>query len=519
MKTVLASLVTFFNTARQALQFDLWTLTLLSGTVVRWTDADVDLSVFRSRASTATYIGSDGLLKTAAVNEPRFDYDPVTLQLKGLLVEGAATNKLLRSGELNVSPWNGSASAAPAGVYLFGSTTQFYEVAKTASGTSESRGQGFGAISAGYTCSVTIALLAGTVNLVSVGLYDSGGTTWGTAGNSTAVVISGPGTLTRYAGALWNINGLSTTVPTIVSITRTYTAIGVGVVYMYPGTPIANVIGNSILATRVQVEDGAIPTSYIPTTTTAVTRAADITQQFTRGPVVKRDRVKWVRGIEVDQLKVSLFGPTVQVDGNALPAFAAAGGLDGAAIQLERTYLNDSGVNQGSLVWFTGVAADVYPSRMGAELIVRGQLTQLSQQLPRNLYQSACLNDVYDASCAVAKASFTVTGTVTAVGSGYNPAITVSVPTALAARWAELGICKFTSGANNGLSRTVQAQPASGLSVTLQFSRPFPFPVSAGNTLTLRAGCDKTAATCLAKFNNLLRFRGQPYVPAPETVT
>jgi hypothetical protein len=48
--------------------------------------------VFTSRASTATYIGSDGLLQTAAVNIPRIDYDPVSKISKGLLVEAAATN-------------------------------------------------------------------------------------------------------------------------------------------------------------------------------------------------------------------------------------------------------------------------------------------------------------------------------------------------------------------------------------------------------------------------------------------
>jgi hypothetical protein len=32
-------------------------------------------------------------------------------------------------------------------------------------------------------------------------------------------------------------------------------------------------------------------------------------------------------------------------------------------------------------------------------------------------------------------------------------------------------------------------------------------------------GCDKQQATCRGKFANLARFRGQPYVPAPETIT
>ncbi len=240
---------------------------------------------------------------------------------------------------------------------------------------------------------------------------------------------------------------------------------------------------------------------------------------FVRGPVIQRDRVKWVRGIEVDQLKTTFSGPTVTIDGKALPGFAAAGGLDGASILLERVYLNDSGAVQGSLVWFAGTVADVYPSRMGAEVIVKSQLTQLSQQLPRNLYQSGCLNDLYDANCTALRSTFSVNGTVTAVGSGSNPLITVSMASSIAARYLELGIVRFTAGANTGIGRTVQAQPSGGTVLALQFARPLPFTVSVGDTFTASAGCDKTAATCAAKFNNLQRFRGMPYVPLPETVT
>lgn len=45
-----------------------------------------------ARNSTATYTGPDGLLKTAAANEPRYDYDPMTGECKGLLVEEQRTN-------------------------------------------------------------------------------------------------------------------------------------------------------------------------------------------------------------------------------------------------------------------------------------------------------------------------------------------------------------------------------------------------------------------------------------------
>jgi len=39
-----------------------------------------------------TYVGSDGLIKTAAVDEPRFDHDPVTGDSLGLLIEEQRTN-------------------------------------------------------------------------------------------------------------------------------------------------------------------------------------------------------------------------------------------------------------------------------------------------------------------------------------------------------------------------------------------------------------------------------------------
>ncbi len=56
-----------------------------------------------TRASSGTYVGSDGLIKTAAVNEPRFDHNPTTGESLGLLVEEQRTNLLLRSEEFGTT--------------------------------------------------------------------------------------------------------------------------------------------------------------------------------------------------------------------------------------------------------------------------------------------------------------------------------------------------------------------------------------------------------------------------------
>jgi len=57
----------------------------------------LDSRVTFTRASTGTYVDSDGLIKTAADNEARFDHDPATGESLGLLVEEARTNLITRS--------------------------------------------------------------------------------------------------------------------------------------------------------------------------------------------------------------------------------------------------------------------------------------------------------------------------------------------------------------------------------------------------------------------------------------
>jgi len=54
------------------------------------TDGIGDFTV--SRNGTATYFDKNGVLRVAAANEPRFDYDPLTGEFKGVLVEPAMTN-------------------------------------------------------------------------------------------------------------------------------------------------------------------------------------------------------------------------------------------------------------------------------------------------------------------------------------------------------------------------------------------------------------------------------------------
>jgi hypothetical protein len=87
-----------------------------------------------TRASTGTFVGSNGLIQTAAVNEPRFDHNPTTGESLGLLVEEARTNGLTYSEDTSqwLAPTNLTLSqnqtAAPDGA---STADQYLETAAT----------------------------------------------------------------------------------------------------------------------------------------------------------------------------------------------------------------------------------------------------------------------------------------------------------------------------------------------------------------------------------------------------
>ena len=60
---------------------------------------------FSRGGCTGTYVGSDGLIKTAAVDEPRFDHNPVTNECRGLLIEESRTNILTYSEDFTNAAW------------------------------------------------------------------------------------------------------------------------------------------------------------------------------------------------------------------------------------------------------------------------------------------------------------------------------------------------------------------------------------------------------------------------------
>jgi hypothetical protein len=78
-----------------------------------FTTGTLDSRLTFTRASTvATYINSSGYVTTASTNVARFDYDPVTLAPRGLLIEGENKNYFLYSSLLSNVTWQAGTGGA-----------------------------------------------------------------------------------------------------------------------------------------------------------------------------------------------------------------------------------------------------------------------------------------------------------------------------------------------------------------------------------------------------------------------
>lgn len=75
------------------------------------------------------------------------------------------------------------------------------------------------------------------------------------------------------------------------------------------------------------------------------------------------------------------------------------------------------------------------------------------------------------------------------------------------------GILQWTSGANQGGAVDVRVSARSGVETTLSLWRNPAREIEVGDAITVTAGCDRTAATCHARFGNLINFRGFPHMP------
>lgn len=77
------------------------------------------------------------------------------------------------------------------------------------------------------------------------------------------------------------------------------------------------------------------------------------------------------------------------------------------------------------------------------------------------------------------------------------------------------GTLRWFGGANGGLAQAVDA--SAGATLTLRAAPAF--AVAAGTLVEVIEGCDKSLATCAARFGNAANFRGEPHLPGIDLLT
>ena len=207
-----------------------------------------------SRSTTATYIGKDGQLKTAAANEPRFEKE-------GLLVEGQSTNLVIRSADMTQWPWSGAAAGTGVVPVVTGNYASAPDGSQTATRLVLNKGAGSsGSDESTMRCSLTTT--TGSAYTLSVWLKSTDGTSL----QKVSLSFNGEAPATITVTGEWRRYQIKTL--SAIDANRT------------PRLQLRGGFGTSdtadILVWGWQQENLPFASSYIPTNGAAVTRAGDI---------------------------------------------------------------------------------------------------------------------------------------------------------------------------------------------------------------------------------------------------
>jgi len=219
-------------------------------------------------------------------------------------------------------------------------------------------------------------------------------------------------------------------------------------------------------------------------------------------------------GLEADQQQITVAARATDTISGGAPFLQALrdGSFDGCEIVRYRVFFSDrlGGTAIGAAMLFKGRLGNIDEiGRTSAKLTVNSDLALLDIDMPRNMYQPTCLHTLYDSGCGLSKTSpsFSASGTV---GAGSTASI-IYWPQA-SANFAQ-GTITFTSGVLTGVTATIGSAVNGSVLNLINPLQSMPAP---GDGFTVYFGCDHTLTTCQAKFNNLVNFRGFPYVPPPQ---
>jgi uncharacterized phage protein (TIGR02218 family) len=217
--------------------------------------------------------------------------------------------------------------------------------------------------------------------------------------------------------------------------------------------------------------------------------------------------IKTTSQLNVDNLEVQSV-----LDTDITEADIEAGIWNYAAVLIQVVNYND--LTMGSMTLRQGWLGEIKTGRHNLVTELRGMMQPLQQVVGR-IYTAGCDADLGDTRCGVvlggSPSVFTVSGAATSVASARQFTDTSRTE---AAGYFDGGLITWTGG-NNATYRMEIKTFLAGV-VTLQ--QAMPNAISVGDAYTMTAGCDKLRATCVAKFNNVINFRGFADLPGQDAM-
>jgi uncharacterized phage protein (TIGR02218 family) len=227
---------------------------------------------------------------------------------------------------------------------------------------------------------------------------------------------------------------------------------------------------------------------------------------FEAGSGFTGSEIKQSLGLSVDNLDVSGALNSERLN----EADLAAGQFDDAQVEIWR--VNWAAPEQRALIT-AGSVGEVKRADNAFTAELRSLAHHLSQEKGRT-YQYACDATLGEARCGVDLSTddYTRGGTVLSADAAYL--FRASGLEAFSADWCVGGLVTWTGGGNAGRAMEVKRHSAlADGNAEIELWRSMASPIAAGDVFAITVGCDKTFATCKAKFANGVNFRGCPHIP------
>lgn len=239
-------------------------------------------------------------------------------------------------------------------------------------------------------------------------------------------------------------------------------------------------------------------------------------------PTIDRSAITAKTGLQVSSIRIDLY-PRVTDTILGIPWQQAIkrGFFDGASVEIDRAFAPAWGQPiTGTITMLKGRVADATFGRSKVEIEVNSWTEILTNQMPGRYYQSGCNNTLGDACCGFDRSSLSEYGVILSVVTPSLFYTTLPAPT----NWFAYGTLTMDSGVCKTESRPIIWNSGPGPSPIgtvngVQLQIPLSVAPSVGDIFLAFPGCDKTMGTCQTKFNNLGRFAGFPFIPAPVTAT